>query len=81
MTSPTMRNLFMNPRNVFRVKEALLSLLAGDIFGDTPMWPSLRAFKIIYYLSALADAPNSLRAWRARRRMLRQADDAKMPVG
>ncbi len=81
MTSPTMRNLFMNPRNVFRVKEALLSLLAGDIFGDTPIWPSLRAFKIIYYLSALADAPNSLRAWRARRRMLRQADDAKMAAG
>ncbi len=81
MTSPTMRNLFMNPRNMFRVKEALLSLLAGDIFGDTPIWPSLRAFKIIYYLSALADAPNSLRAWRARRRMLRQADDVRAAAG
>lgn len=81
MTSPTMRNLFMNPRNIFRVKEALLSLLAGDIYGNTPIWPSLRVFKIIYYLSALADARNSLRAWRARRRMLRQADDARTAMG
>jgi flavin-dependent dehydrogenase len=81
MTTPTMRNLFMSPRNVFRAKEALLSLLAGDIFGSTPIWPSLRAFKIIYYVSALVDARNSLRAWRARRRMLRQADDAKMAAG
>lgn len=81
MTTPTMRNLFMNPRNVLRVKEALLSLLAGDIFGNTPIWPSLRVFKVIYYLSALADARNSLRAWRARRRMLRQADDAQTAAG
>lgn len=80
MTSPTMRNLFMRPRNVFRVKEALLSLLAGDIFGNTPIWPSLRAFKAIYYLSAAFDARNSLRAWKARRRMLREADDAGAAV-
>lgn len=81
MTSPTMRNLFMNPRNIFRVKEALLSMLAGDIFGNTPIWPSLRTFKLIYYLSAAFDARNSLRAWKARRRMLRQADDAGMAPG
>lgn len=76
MTSPTMRNLFMNPRNIFRVKEAILSMLAGDIFEETPIWSSLRAFKIIYYLSAAFDARNSLRAWRSRRRMLRQAEQA-----
>ena len=81
MTSPTMRNLFMNPRNVFRVKEALLSMLAGDIFGDTPIWPSLRMFKAIYYLSAAFNARNSLRAWKTRRRMLRQAEDAGMTAG
>ncbi len=42
MTNPTMRDLFMSPRNVLRVKEALLSVLAGDIFGKTPIWRSLR---------------------------------------
>jgi flavin-dependent dehydrogenase len=81
MTAPAMRDLFMNPRNVFRVKEALMSVLAGDVFGDTPIWPSLRLFKAIYYLSAVLAAPRSWRAWRARRRMLRQADDAGMAAG
>src|SRR5262249_4220187 len=32
MTSPAIRDLLMNPRNPFRVQEALLSLLAGDVF-------------------------------------------------
>jgi flavin-dependent dehydrogenase len=78
MTSPTMRNLFMEPRNLLRMKEALLSLLAGDIFGDTPIWASLRGFKCVYYLSALFAARNSWRAWRARKRNLRQPDDREM---
>lgn len=81
MTSPAMRSLFMKPRNVFRVREAVLSLLAGDIFGDTPIWPSLRLFKVIYYLSSALDARNSLRAWKARRRMLRQADEPRTAAG
>ena len=81
MTSPAMRDLFMNPRNVFRVKEALLSVLAGDIYGDTPIWTALRTFKVIYYLSALFAARRSLRAWRARRRMLRQADEVALTAG
>src|SRR6185312_7283577 len=45
ITNPTMRDLFMAPRNTLRMKEALLSLLAGDIYSDTPIWKSLRAFK------------------------------------
>ncbi|MGN6650531.1 NAD(P)/FAD-dependent oxidoreductase [Trinickia sp.] len=81
MTTPAMRDLFMHPRNVFRVKEALMSVLAGDIFGDTPIWPSLRTFKAIYYLSVVLAARRSLRAWRARRRMLRQADETRMAAG
>ncbi|MGN6666257.1 MAG: NAD(P)/FAD-dependent oxidoreductase [Trinickia sp.] len=81
MTTPAMRDLFMHPRNVFRVKEALLSVLAGDIFDDTPIWPALRTFKAIYYLSALLAARRSLRAWCARRRMLRQGNEAEMTAG
>ena len=49
---PTMREMFMGPRNILRMKEALLSLLAGDIFGATPIWASLRAFKLFYYAIA-----------------------------
>ena len=48
-----MRELFLGPRNVLRMEEALLSLLAGDIFGRTPIWRSLRAFKGLYYLNPL----------------------------
>jgi flavin-dependent dehydrogenase len=73
MTSPAMRELFMAPRNVLRMKEALLSLLAGDIFEDTPIWRSLGLFKGAYYVSVMLNAPHTWRAWRARRRNLREA--------
>ncbi len=68
MTNPAIREMFMHPRNPLRVKEALLSLLAGDIHGRTPIWWSLAAFKAIYYLQSLRMAPAAFAAWRARRR-------------
>jgi flavin-dependent dehydrogenase len=74
MTNPAMRELFMHPMNPLRVKEALLSLLAGDIYGRTPIWPSLAAMKGIYYLASLRELPRTLQAWRARRRNI-------LPVG
>lgn len=74
MTSPAMRELFMAPRNVLRMKEALLSLLAGDIFENTPIWRSLGLFKGVYYVSVLLNAPRTWHAWRGRRRNLRVTD-------
>jgi flavin-dependent dehydrogenase len=53
MTRPAMRDLFMDPHNPLRMREALLSLLAGDIYGETPIWPSLLAFKLLYYLMSI----------------------------
>jgi flavin-dependent dehydrogenase len=67
VTSPTMREMFMGPRNILRMKEALLSVLAGDIFGTTPIWRSLRAFKITYDLLSLAHPLRNARARRLRR--------------
>ena len=32
VNTPAMRDLFMAPRNYFRMQEALLSLLSGDVF-------------------------------------------------
>lgn len=64
---PSMRDLFMDPHNIFRVKEALLSVLAGDIFGKTPIWRSLTAFKALYYIHALRHIRRSVRAWKKRR--------------
>jgi flavin-dependent dehydrogenase len=66
VSHPTMRELFLDPRNVLRMEEALLSLLAGDIFGHTPIWGRLRMFKAMYYLLACARLVRSLRAWRLR---------------
>jgi flavin-dependent dehydrogenase len=68
ITNPAMRELFLGPRNVLRMKEALLSMLAGDIFGRTPIWGSLRAFKGLYYAMSFVTLGRSLRA--ARRRAL-----------
>ena len=64
VTNPTMRDMFMHPRNVGRVKEAVLSVLAGDIFGRTPIWGSLRLFKTFYYALSLANLRRTLLAWR-----------------
>jgi flavin-dependent dehydrogenase len=80
MTSPTMRNLFMGPKNPLRMKEALLSLLAGDIFGTTPIWRSLRAFKGVYYVAATLDWRNSLRAYQRRKRNLSEAQRMESSV-
>ncbi|MFZ2652638.1 MAG: NAD(P)/FAD-dependent oxidoreductase [Burkholderiaceae bacterium] len=63
VTNPTIREMFMHPVNPLRVKEALLSLLAGDLYGKTPIWPSLWAFKAIYYLISLKNLGRSWRGW------------------
>lgn len=76
MTNPTMRELFMAPQNLLRMKEALLSLLAGDIFGKTPIWFSLYAFKVVYYLNCLWYLRRTLDARRRRGLNIQDADAA-----
>lgn len=75
VTNPAMRDLFMSPSNVFRVKEALLSVLAGDIFGKTPIWPSIWTFKAIYYIASLRNLRHTLTAWKRRKFNIRYTDD------
>lgn len=81
MTRPAMRDLFMGPRNILRMKEALLSLLAGDIFGTTPIWASLRAFKLVYYANSLAHPRAALAALRARARDIRPIQPERAVAG
>jgi flavin-dependent dehydrogenase len=66
LSNPTMRELFLSPSNVLRMEEALLSMLAGDIFGGTPIWGRLRLFKALYYALSCANLRRSFRAWRLR---------------
>ena len=72
VTNPTMRDFFMYPQNPFRVKEALMSMLAGDIHGRTPIWRSLRLLKTMYYTVC---AFNPKRSWDARLRRQRNIRD------
>ena len=81
ITTPTMRDLFMGPRNLLRVEEALLSVLAGDIYGKTPIWRALKIFKVIYYLHALSRPRRTVTAWLRRRRNIRPIDDAALSSG
>ena len=74
VTNPAMRDMFMAPSNVWRVKEALLSMLAGDIFGKTPIWRSLAALKIIFYIASACNFRRSWRAMRLRKANIRVAE-------
>jgi flavin-dependent dehydrogenase len=81
ITNPTMRDLFMAPRNDFRMKEAMLGLLAGDIYGDTPIWRSLRAFKAVYYIFSTLNLWRSLRALRRRAVNIRPVEPERTTAG
>jgi len=56
-TTPALAWLFAHPRNVLRLQEATVSLLAGHVFGEHAPRARLRMFKFLYYLV-------SLRLWR-----------------
>jgi hypothetical protein len=75
ITNPIMRDFFMDPKNVFRVKEALLSVLVGDIFGRTPIWRSIWIFKARYYFANVLQPRRAFMAWKERRSNIRKVDD------
>ena len=52
-TSPVMRNLMSNPRNVMQVVQAVISMLAGDVFSNRSVRRRLLIFKTIYSVSWL----------------------------
>ena len=74
VTNPTIRDMFMAPSNIWRAKEALLSMLAGDIFGNTPIWRSLLGFKALFYMASAWHFKRSLNAMRMRKANIRVVD-------
>ncbi|MEX8495718.1 NAD(P)/FAD-dependent oxidoreductase [Sphaerotilus sp.] len=76
VTNPTMREFFMAPQNPLRMKEALLTVLAGDIYGQTPFRRPLAAFKSLYWMVSLAHPLRTWRAWRRRQHNLREVEVA-----
>jgi flavin-dependent dehydrogenase len=67
-TSPALQQLFMAPRNTFRIEEAIISMLAGDVFRNTPTALPLALFKGIYRAVLLANASRAWASYRRRRR-------------
>lgn len=65
--SPVLRRLFMNPSNRFNIKSAIISVLAGDTFGRTPIGIPVFIFKLVYTLLSLSNLRRSL-AFTFRRR-------------
>lgn len=76
VTNPALRNMFMAPYNVFRVKEAVLSVLAGDLYGKTPLRLRLLFFKLLYYSICLFNLRRTWKAGRMRKQNIRLVDDA-----
>lgn len=70
-TTPVMRHLFANPRNLFQIEQAVISMLAGDVFDNPAVVRRLRAFRMIYRFTSLSMAPRALRDWWHRRRARR----------
>jgi flavin-dependent dehydrogenase len=50
---PGIRALFMHHGNPLRMREAVLSLLSGDVFRPSPIHSRLRLFKGLYYLKSM----------------------------
>ncbi|MBS0365051.1 MAG: tryptophan 7-halogenase [Proteobacteria bacterium] len=58
---PVIRDLFGHPRNVLRLEQGVVSMLAGDVFDSPRVLWRLRLFRLLYLLVGLRD----WRAWRA----------------
>ena len=80
VTNPVMRDMFMDPRNILRAKEAVLSVLAGDVFGKTPIHGPLLVFKGLYYTASLFNFRRTLLAWRRRKHNIRAVDETGAAV-
>lgn len=70
---PTMRDLFMSPSDRFRIKEAVLSLLSGDVFRGMPFRWRLLLFKLVYYANNTAQPRRAWQGWLKRRQAIRAA--------
>jgi flavin-dependent dehydrogenase len=68
--APATRMLFANPRNVFGMEQAVISMLAGDVFGTPEIGRRLAAYKFLYYISSLRRLRQSLAFRRNRRRRM-----------
>ncbi|HEX4378038.1 MAG TPA: NAD(P)/FAD-dependent oxidoreductase [Steroidobacteraceae bacterium] len=62
--NPVMAQLFRSPRNIWQLEQAVISMLAGDLFDRPSVLRRLRLFKLIYAVNTLID----FRSWFAESR-------------
>ena len=58
---PIIRDMFRNPRNVWKLEQGVVSMLAGDLFESPRVVWRLRLFRLVYGLVGL----RHWREWRA----------------
>lgn len=68
VTTPGLRDIFMSPNNRYRLRDALLSVLAGNVLRSRRLGMRLLALKALYYVISAGNLKASLMAWRKRRR-------------
>ncbi|MEJ1963039.1 MAG: NAD(P)/FAD-dependent oxidoreductase [Gammaproteobacteria bacterium] len=66
--TPGITWLFRNPHNMLRVEEAMISMLAGDVFRNGGVKWRLQFFKLLYYITSAIHWRESLASWVQRRR-------------
>ena len=52
INTPAIRELFMRPGNPLRMREAVLALLSGDAYGNSPIHFRLLLFKCVFYFKS-----------------------------
>lgn len=70
-TTPTLKRIFANPSNVLQLEQAVVAMLAGDVFDSPAVRWRLRVFRLVYALTALGGAMQAFADWRRRRRQAR----------
>jgi flavin-dependent dehydrogenase len=70
VTTPAMRELFMDPSEKFELQSSLISVLSGDVYRQTRWRSRLLVFQLIYYVKSLFSLRQSLSAWLRRRRAI-----------
>jgi flavin-dependent dehydrogenase len=67
---PVMTALFRSPNNIWKLEQAVISMLAGDLFDTPEVLQRLRLFKLVYAFGAMLDFK---RWWRETRYRIGQA--------
>jgi flavin-dependent dehydrogenase len=73
LTTPAMRALLMY-KGASLIKRALISVLVGDVYGETRYGFLMFLFKLMYYSLSILHLKGTLKAWWRRKRSIRVMD-------